>query len=171
MTLIARIAVITLAAAALLLGIQAPGFVDQYQKRLDAHYLEVKTNLAPFQAIADQFQGGSLDALIAQHDGSPDPSFHAEGQAIRTMHDRVVRLEHERAALDASLPEQIAFLATQADRDLMRETRENYSFGILLNREAVIAGVGFMLVIVVLFELVAGLSRLVLRPRPRARHA
>ena len=40
MSLIPRFLLLCLAVASVLVGIQAPNFVDQYEKRLDAHLIE-----------------------------------------------------------------------------------------------------------------------------------
>jgi hypothetical protein len=157
MRLVFRLFLITAAAAALLVGIQAPNFVDQYTQRLDAHFIEVRNNLAPFQEIADRLHGGSLDKLIEQHAQSPDPTFHAEGDAIRTMRDRYVRFQQEKLGLAGELPQQLWWLARQGDRELLAETRDHYSFGILLDRTAIAAGAVAMLAVVIVIELLAGL--------------
>lgn len=166
MSLVPRLLFLAVAAAALLLGVQLPNFVDQYQKRLDAHLIEVQANLHPFQEIADQFHGGSMEALIAKHEQSPDPTFHAEGDAIRKMYRRFQRFMNERDQLKVELPWQLAFIATRADRELVEETRRNYSFALLLNRAAVVSGVVVMVTVVILLELLAALLGL-LRPRGR----
>lgn len=163
MRLIPRLLFIAIAAAALLVGIQLPNFVDQYQKRLDAHLIEVRTNLAPFQEIADRFHGGSVPQLIAKHEESEDATFRAEGSAIRQMHDRFLRFQEEKAQLQGKLPQQLIWIATRADRALLAETRDSYSFALLLDRVAVIAGFSCMIVVVMLLELLAALLRL-LRP-------
>ncbi|MBD3649377.1 MAG: DUF2937 family protein, partial [Pseudomonadales bacterium] len=49
---------IILASLLLLTGLQVPSFVDQYEKRVDAHLLEVTENLRGFQEIADEYYGG-----------------------------------------------------------------------------------------------------------------
>lgn len=157
---------LSLAALALLLGIQIPNFIDQYEKRLDAHLIEVQTNLRPFQEIANRFHDGSLDALIEHHERSPDPSFHAEGEAIRTLLSRYQRFTREQAQLQVNLPSQVVFIATRADRELIDETRRQYSFGLVLNRQAVVAGLVSMIGLVVVLELVAGLFHLFSRERP-----
>lgn len=169
MGLLSRLFLLLSASGALLLGIQLPGFVDQYEKRVDAHFLEVSSNLKPFQDIADRFHGGSMKALIEKHEQSTDPTFHAEGAAIRKMHDRLLRFQNEKFQLQASLPNQLLWIATQADRELLDETRRNYSFGILLDRTALIAGLSCMIAIVVLQELLASLFRLrePVRSKPR----
>lgn len=169
MGLLSRFLLLLIAGAALLLGVQVPNFVDQYAKRVDAHFLEVSANLKPFQAIADRQHGGSLEALIQKHEQSADPTFHAEGAAIRKMHDRFLRFQIEKIQLQKELPEQLIWIATRADRELLQETRQNYSFGLLLDRTAVVTGFGLMISVVLVLELLAGLFRM-LRPvgvRPR----
>jgi len=54
-------------AAALLLGIQIPSFIDQYEKRVDAHFQEVSINISGFQNTADLMFGGDLQQLIAYY--------------------------------------------------------------------------------------------------------
>ena len=165
MSLIPRFLLLCLAAASVLVGIQAPNFVDQYEKRLDAHHLEVQNNLEPFLDIARRFHQGDLGALIAHHERSADPSFQAEGAAIRNLSDRLQRFAQEKLQLQTDLPRQLVWLARDADRELLDETRRSYSFGLLLDQRAVMAGLVFMLVVVLLFELLAATLRLLLRPR------
>ena len=155
MSLIPRMMLLLLACAALLAGIQIPNFVDQYEKRLDAHFLEVQNNLQPFQEIANQFHGGSLDALIEKHERSTDPTFKAEGAAIRNMHERFIRFQYQLQRLKTHLFGKLQILAVDGDRALIRETADQYSFGILLDRNAVIAGVISVAVIVLTFEWIA----------------
>lgn len=166
MSFFTRLLMIAIAAGALLVGIQIPNFVDQYAKRLDAHYIEVQTNLKPFQDIADQFHGGSLDALISKHRQSNDLTFYAEGTAIEKMVRRLQRFEREKRDLQVPLPQQVTFLVTRADPDLVEETRVNYSFGLLLDKTAVLAGLICMLAAVVVLELFAWLVRSLTRPAP-----
>jgi len=167
MSLITRLLFLAVAAGALLIGIQLPNFVDQYEKRLDAHLIEVSTNLKPFQDIANQFHNGSMEELILKHKRSDDLTFNAEGDAIDKMYKRFQRFSSEQAQLQTALPQQLVFIATRADRELVDETRRNYSFGLLLNSEAVITGAVLMLIVVVILELVAALVRALTRPTPR----
>lgn len=167
MNLISRLLFLGLIAAALLFGVQLPNFVDQYQKRLDAHLIEVQTNLQPFQDIANQFHGGKIEALIAKHEQSPDPTFHAEGEAIRKLYRRYQRFANERDQLQVELPWQLAFIATRADRALVDETRRSYSFALLLDRKAVLSGVVVMAAVALIWELLGAMLGL-LRPRGRA---
>lgn len=169
MGLLSRFFLLLIASGALLLGIQVPGFIDQYEKRVDAHLSEVSANLKPFQDIADRLHGGSIEALIEKHEQSTDKTFHAEGAAIRSMHDRFLRFQNEKIQLQASLPNQLVWIATRADRELLLETRRNYSFGILLDRTALIVGFSCMIAVVLVLELLASLFRLREPARLRSR--
>ncbi|MBW2674963.1 MAG: DUF2937 family protein, partial [Deltaproteobacteria bacterium] len=62
MRVLYRYFLILIACAALLFGIQIPNFVDQYEKRLDAHFIEVENNLRGYQEIADRYYDGSVAA-------------------------------------------------------------------------------------------------------------
>ena len=69
-------------ALGLLVGVQGPAFVDQYAKRVSAHYLEVKRDFAGFQQAADQYFNGDVSALVAHHLQSPDVVFRGEAKTI-----------------------------------------------------------------------------------------
>jgi len=55
-------------ATGILIGIQVPSFVDQYAKRIDAHYQEVSINISGFQKTADSLFDGDLEALITYYE-------------------------------------------------------------------------------------------------------
>lgn len=165
MGFISRFLLLLCGSCALLVGIQVPGFVDQYEKRIDAHFVEVQTNLKPFQDIADKFHGGSLDALIRKHEASPDQSFRAEGDAIRKIEQRFQLLQREKIALQTSLPRQVVHMATEADRGLIEEARRDYSFTVLLNQVSLISGLIFAVGVVLCLELILGIFRWMWQPR------
>ena len=68
-------------ATGILIGIQVPSFVDQYAKRIDAHYQEVSFNISGFQKTANSLFGGDLEALIAYYDGSNDTVFRSDSES------------------------------------------------------------------------------------------
>ncbi len=138
--MIYRYFLIVIACAALLVGIQIPNFVDQYEKRLDAHFIEVANNLKGFQEIADKYCAGSIESLIAKHEGSEDSVFQDEARPIRNIYERYLRFQAERAALATTFAGKVAHLATNGDRELLRETYGNYSFALLLNTISVVCG-------------------------------
>lgn len=162
MSFVPRLILLLVACGALLIGIQVPNFSDQYRKRVDAHLSEVQTNLAPFQEIADRFHNGSLDALIAHHEASSDATFRAEGDAIRFMQQRAQRFQAELTQMLAPLPQQVWHMVRNGDRDLLGETRAQYSFGILLDQTALLAGLALVVPCVLVLELLfAGMRRFV----------
>lgn len=153
MNTIYRYFLILIACASLLLGIQAPNFVDQYEKRVDAHLLEVESNLKGYQEIADKFFGGSIAALINKHEQSPDDVFRAEAKPIRIIFERHQHLKNEKLSLETGLTGKLAFIAYKGDRQLVNETLAAYSFTVPLNGSAVSAGFIFMAIVVLAIEL------------------
>jgi hypothetical protein len=157
MSFLYRYLLIVLACGSLLLGIQIPNFVDQYQKRLDAHLQEVVNNLKGFQEVADREFGGSLEALIRKHKESDDATFRAEAEPIETMYLRQVHFRSQHDALQVSLPQQAWFLALHGDPQLLQETWSSYSFAVPLNSLALLSGFGLVAGLLLLVEVVAAL--------------
>ncbi len=77
-----RYFIVVVACISLLIGLQIPNFIDQYQKRVDAHLREVTINLQPFQDIANKYFGGDIKKLIELHRNSDIKAFQEEGAAI-----------------------------------------------------------------------------------------
>ena len=156
----------------MLLGIQIPNFIDQYEKRVDAHLQEVKNNLQGYQDIADRLYGGSITALIDKHERSGEEPFRQEAQPIKNMLDRYEHFAHERASLAAGPFKRITHIITGGDRDLLGETYHNYSFTIPLNQAAVVWGFIFMGIVVFVIEALRAALLKVLRASRRAgKHA
>ena len=172
MSAIYRYFLIVIACISILLGIQIPSFVDQYEKRLDAHFIEVKNNLRGFQEIADRYHGGSLEALIKKHEQSEDKTFNAEGKPIRNMYERYVRFKDEKTALETHLAGKVAYIVAHKDQEILDETRTSYSYTIPLNKSAVYSGFVSAAAVVLVFELLkvifVGLLRL---SRPHTRRS
>ena len=163
-----RYSLILIACAALLLGIQIPNFVDQYEKRLDAHLSEVKNNLQGYQDIADRLYGGSIAALIAKHQQSADETFQEEARPIANIVQRYEHFSKELAALATGLTGKLAYIVTQGDRELIAETYNNYSFAVPMNETAVTSGFIFMGAVVLVIEV---LRLAIARFRPGRRKA
>jgi hypothetical protein len=148
----------------LLAGVQVPGFVDQYAKRVSAHQLEVARNFAGFQDTADRYFGGSVEALIAHHRASDDSVFKDEARAIQRLYERLKELTAELAAMRGSLLRQIFHVAVSPNTAILAETRSAYSYTVPLNPAAVVSGVAFGALLALLVEaLLAGVVRLVRR--------
>ncbi len=155
-------------AVGLLVGVQVPGFVDQYAKRVSAHQIEATVNFRGFQETADKYFNGDVEALITHHAGSDDLAFKDEGRTIRTIYDRVKMLTAELAALRGPLIAQIFHVATGANRDILAETRTEYAYTVPLSPAAIASGVVIGTVLALSLEgLVQGIFYLL---RPRRRH-
>jgi hypothetical protein len=171
MSAIYRYFLIFIACASILFGIQIPSFVDQYEKRLDAHFIEVKNNLRGYQEIADRYHNGSMEALISKHEDSEDRTFREEAKPIRNMYDRYLRFKEQKSALDTNLAGKLAVIAANRDRELVDETYANYSYTVPLDKAAVFAGSLSAAVALLVIELLAAtilwLFRLIFHPGVR----
>jgi hypothetical protein len=126
----------------LLLGIQAPAFIDQYANRVSAHYSEAAQNFAGFQRTADLNFGGSVEALIAHHAASEDPAFRDEAQSVAAVFSRVQRFALEVDAMRRSLLSRILHVAFRPDKEILHETLAAYSYTVPLTEEAILCGLG-----------------------------
>ena len=149
-------------AVGLLIGVQAPGFVDQYAKRVSAHYLEAQKGFSGFRATADQYFNGSVSALIAHHRASSDQVFVDEAKTIQALHDRLTTLAAELAALEGPLLRRIIHVAFSPDREILSETMAAYSYTVPLAPAAIVCGVtaGFATALIVEALLVGALRLL-----------
>lgn len=157
--LLYRYLMIIVACVALLLGLQVPNFVDQYQKRVDAHLREVAVNLQPFQAIADKYFAGDMDKLIALHRGSIERPFQEEVAGIEQMVQRKSRFEADLLALQASLPVKAFRVLVQGDREMIDETLGQFSYNVPINMDALLFGAGFAFSLLLLLEALLALAR------------
>ena len=139
----------------LLLGVLAggcaPSFINQYRQRVGGRLDQVVQDLAPFQAIADRYHGGSLDALIQHHLRSPDRTFYEEGAAIQAMVDSVVRLREAAAALDTDVWHQLAYLATRHDPEIVSMTLQAYEPAFVLTLDSLMVAAALGLTVWLLF--------------------
>jgi hypothetical protein len=153
----------------LLIGVQAPGFVDQYVKRVNAHYSEAKQNFSGFQKAADQYFNGDVDALVAHHLASTDPVFKGEAKTIADLFARIKSLANELDALKGSLLSRLIHIIVNPLRDILQETINAYSYTVPLSPDAILYGVSAGLVVALVLELVlAGLLGLFQRRQWRA---
>jgi hypothetical protein len=156
-------------AVGLLVGIQLPGFVDQYVKRVSAHQSEAATAFSGFQQTADRYFGGDVPALIAHHAADADSAFKDEAADIRALYERLTALNAELAALRGSLPSQLFHVLFHPNPEILLETRAEYSYTVPLSPSAVVCGVilGTFIALLVEAVLVGGFRLL----RPRRTHA
>ena len=118
-----------------------PSFIAQYRQRVGGRLDQVIQDLAPFQAIANQFHHGSLQELILYHLASPDSTFHSEGAAIQAMVNSAEQLRNALEALNTDLFHQLVYLLTRIDPLIARATWESFAPSFNLTAESVIFAV------------------------------
>jgi hypothetical protein len=131
---------LVLFAAGLLIGVQVPGFINDYAKRVEAHLIEAQTGLRGFQGTAEQFFKGDMQALVAHYRASEDPVFRSDADSLSALLSRQIALDKQFQAMQG--PWYIRFLQVvlAADPDIRKETWNGYSYQILLTPEAMIWG-------------------------------
>jgi hypothetical protein len=140
-------------AAGILFGVQVPNFIDQYTQRISAHHLEATENFSGFQAIADKFHGGSVEALIEGHEGSNDPVFRSEAKPIKEIYSRIQAFSSELNALDTDLFNKIIHVAFKSDSAVFKEAISEYSATVPLSTDAIICGLGLGLGSALVFDI------------------
>ncbi len=128
--------------AGILFGVQVPNFIDQYTQKISAHYLEAAENFSGFQATADKFHGGDVNALIERHESSNDAVFQSEAAPIKEIHSRILAFASELKSLNTNLFGKIFHVAFKSDRSVVKETVSEYSATVPLNTDAIICGLG-----------------------------
>lgn len=124
----------------LLIGIQIPAVVDQYAKRVDAQLLEATDMLAGFQQTADRYFDGDIADLISHYKNSDDPVFKNDATNILFISDRVTHLQAEKSILARSSLVRTAHVLFNPDKNIFKQTIEQYSYVVLINPQALIWG-------------------------------
>lgn len=143
---------LALFALGLLVGVQVPGFVDDYGKRVEAHRLEAQQALKGFRETAKRFFKGDLDALVAHYRTSDDPVMRSDAQSVAVLVERANWLEREWQAMHGPWYAQVWYLAVAADRQLLQETYDAYRYQVLLVPEAIAWGIACALLLAWLVE-------------------
>ncbi len=109
-----------------------PSFIAQYRQRVGGRLDQINLDLAPFQAIANQLHGGSLQELIRYHLASPDATFHKEGAAIQLMVESAARWQDSYTALSGNLLNQMVYLSAHTELKIAQDTWQIFvpSFGL-----------------------------------------
>ena len=143
---------LALFALGLLVGVQVPGFIDDYSKRVEAHRLESEQGLMGFRETATRFFNGDLQALVTHYQASNDPVMRSDAQSVGYLVDRASFLELEWQAMQRPWYGQVWHLATAADRELIDETYSAYRYQVLLAPQAIAWGLVCALLLAWLVE-------------------
>jgi hypothetical protein len=143
-----------------------PSFIAQYRQRVGGQLDQVLHDIAPFQAIANQFHHGSLLELIQYHLVSPDQTFHDEGAALQGMVDSAGQLRQALLALNTDLFHQLIYMLTKADPHIAHATWELFSPAFNLTPQsvvfAIVVGVAIWLVFLAVWMLLGRLAGILL---------
>lgn len=139
-------------AIGLLLGIQVPSFIDQYQKRVDAHFQEVSINISGFQRTADLMFDGDLRELVAYYAASSDPVFVRDANSVRLIVDRFERLSKEQAELSSGIVSVAIHVIFAADQEFFDEAIQQYSYTVPLNSIAIQWGLALAVLLTLLID-------------------
>jgi hypothetical protein len=131
---------LVLFAAGLLIGVQVPGFISDYTKRVEAHLIEAQTALSGFQGTANQFFKGDMQDLVAHYRASEDPIFRSDAESLSTLLSRQLALDKQFQAMQGPWYIRMLQVALAADPDIRKETWNGYSYQILLTPQAMIWG-------------------------------
>lgn len=136
--------------AGLLIGVQIPGFISDYSKRVEAHLMEAQQNLRGYNDTAQRFFNGDVQALIQHYRSSDDPVFSTDANNISNLLTRNQVLDREFMALQGPWYLRAWHVLTAADPDIRKETWNGYTWQVLLSPEVI----GWGLVCALLFSMV-----------------
>jgi hypothetical protein len=136
--------------AGLLIGVQIPGFISDYTKRVEAHLIEAQKSLGGYNDTAQRFFKGDVQALIQHYRSSDDPVFRTDADNINNLLTRTQTLDREWLALQGPWYMRAYHVLTAADPDIRKETWNGYSWQVLLSPDVI----GWGLVCALLFSLV-----------------
>lgn len=136
--------------AGLMIGVQIPGFISDYSKRVEAHLIEAQKSLGGYNDTAQRFFKGDVQALIQHYRSSDDPVFRTDADNLNTLLTRTQTLDREWLALQGPWYMRAYHVLTAADPDIRKETWNGYSWQVLLSPDVI----GWGLVCALLFSLV-----------------
>ena len=136
-----------------LLGVQVPGFIDQYGKSLEAHLLESSLSLDEFEKDAQRYFDGSLDKLITHYQSNPDPVIKDGGGSISAIYNRNLRLSQAWATFTTSTYSAYTQVILEPLPEIKNEVWRNYTYSIVLQPSAIISGLSCGFALALLIEL------------------
>ncbi|KPY36935.1 Uncharacterized protein ALO52_03091 [Pseudomonas syringae pv. primulae] len=138
--------------AGLLFGVQVPGFISDYSKRVEAHLIEAQQAIKGYNNTAAQFFKGDIQALIQHYRSSEDPVFRSDADNIETLLTRTHVLERQWLGLQGPWYSRAFYVATSSDPDIRRETFNGYTWQVLLAPEVIAWGIISALLLALVIE-------------------
>ncbi|MGJ8692651.1 MAG: DUF2937 family protein [Thalassotalea sp.] len=138
---------------AILVGIQVPGFVDQYGKNLTARVSESEHSIAAFQADADKYFAGDLTRLLDHYQRQADPVIIAGGASIGSLVARNVLLTQALQSFNQSIHSPYMQVFLQPVKEIRTEVWQNYNYTVVLNVDSIVIGILVAILLLALFEM------------------
>ncbi|OUL59821.1 DUF2937 family protein [Pseudoalteromonas ulvae] len=154
-----------------LVGVQVPGFVDQYGKNLEARLLESSQALNQFQADADKFFDGDISKLIAYYQDKNDAVFNAGANSITAIASRQAMLKQAWQDFNQSTLMQFQHVALAPINDIRSQVWQSYEYLIVLNPLAIGFGLVAGLLMAIIIDLVSGFLLLIVRSLSRSKQS
>jgi len=151
--------------ASMLLGIQAPSFVNQYGKSLESHLRESNLSLQEFQADADKFFSGDMLKLIQHYQKDDDKVFNAGGESIDSIYQRNQILKAASQAFRKDTLSSYLVTLKNPVPDIRDEVRENYTYSIILDKVAIFLGAIFGFVSLLFLTVLSFIGRIFKRTK------
>jgi hypothetical protein len=136
----------------LLVGVQVPGFINDYSHRVESHLIEAQQSLKGFNDTANQFFNGNLQALVEHYRSSEDPVFRSDATSIGNLVTRQAALDAEWQALQGPWYQKAWHVITAADPAIRDETFDGYTYQVLLAPEAIAWGIACAFLLAWLIE-------------------
>lgn len=136
-----------------LVGVQIPGFIDQYGKNLDARVSESGNSIGEFQDDADNYFGGDISRLIEYYSSNIDPVITSGGESIEAIFNRNQLLINAQQQFNQSVFSSYTHVLISPVEEIRNEVWTNYTYNIVLNGEAILLSISVALLALALFEL------------------
>lgn len=160
---------LTLFALGLLVGVQVPGFIENYAQHVEARRLEAQHGLQGFQETARRFFQGDLNVLVEHYRASDDPVFQSDAHSLGVLIERARLLDREWRIMQGPWYARAWHVLIGADRDLRSQVWSSYRFQLLLAPEAIAWGLSCALLLALVIESVYLLVRNALFPKRQRR--
>jgi len=149
--------------AGVLIGVQVPGFVDQYGKSLESRFYESEKSKGEFQDNANKYFGGDIDKLIEHYNKKNDPVIVAGGDSISAIFIRNKELKNALSDFAQSIYSPYLHVVLHPVEEIKINVWKNYTHNISFNKSAITFGLLSGVLFLALFELIIFLSVIIYR--------
>ncbi len=147
-------------ATGVLLFMQVPHFIDQYEQRLGGYYQAQVKHLEQYQAIADKQHKGDLRALINDFESSANASVQHTGNNIRQIEQESQQLKQEVQGLtNQSFVVKVITITKSLKMDIARAVIDTFKPAFPLSIEGFVCGLLGGLFMSALFNGVVSMPR------------